>query len=102
MNHRQALQSALVTAALSSLIAFANPAQAGGGVSPGAAVGIGLGAFALGAAAASAPYYGGYAPYYAAAPYAPYGYYPPAPTYYPQAYAPRSCWNPYYGTYYAC
>ena len=43
--------------------------------------------------------------------YYPYGYYPPAPAYYPPAgyYPPatyypalRSCWNPYYGSYYAC
>ena len=74
--------------------------DAGGGVSPGAAVGIGLGAFALGTMAGAAPYYG--------APYAPYGYYaapayyypPPPRAYYP--YAPRSCWDPYYRRYYAC
>jgi hypothetical protein len=72
------------------------PADAGG-VSPGAAVGIGLGAFALGSVLAN-PYY---QPYY---PYNYYGsYYPPAPAYYPSApyYPPaRSCWNSYY--YYAC
>ena len=34
----------------------------------------------------------------------PYGYYaPPPPAYYPPpAYAPRSCWDPYYRRYYAC
>ncbi len=67
----------------------------GGGISPGAAVGLGLGAFALGSALAS-PY--NYNPYY-------YGYYPPAPAYYPpQAYYPptRSCWSPYYRSYYPC
>jgi hypothetical protein len=68
----------------------------GGGIGPGAAVGIGLGAFALGTALAN-PYF--YSPY----PYGYYGYpvggyYPPAP-YYPPV---RSCWNPYYRTYYAC
>lgn len=50
----------------------------------GAAVGLGLGAFALGAALGSAPYYGygygypyAYGPAYPyAAPYRPYGYYP--------------------------
>jgi hypothetical protein len=65
----------------------------GGGISPGAAVG--LGAFALGAVLAN-PYYSPY----------PYGYYPPAPAYYypPASYYPpvRSCWSPYYHYYYAC
>src|SRR5215813_6256128 len=59
-----------------------------GGVSPGAAVGIGLGAFALGSVLAN-PYYQPY--------YYPYSYYyPPTSAYYPQApyYPPaRSCWN---------
>ena len=71
----------------------------GGGISPGAAVGLGLGAFGLGSVL-SQPYYN---PYYY--PYGYYGYYPPAPAYYPQAayYPPeRSCWSPYYGYYYAC
>src|SRR6516164_7974505 len=71
----------------------------GGGISPGAAVGIGLDAFALGSVLAH-PYYN---PYYY--PYGYYSYYPPAPAYYPQAayYPPaRSCWSPYYGYYYAC
>jgi hypothetical protein len=69
----------------------------GGGISPGAAVGIGLGAFALGSVLAS-PYY--YNPYYY-----PYTYYPPAPAYYPPAaYYPtaRSCWSGYYHYYYPC
>jgi hypothetical protein len=54
----------------------------------GAAVGIGLGSFALGTAlgAASNPYYGGY---YGGYGY-PYGYYPAAPAYYPPP-------APYYG-----
>jgi len=37
--------------------------------------------------------------------YYPYGYYPPAPAYYPPAgyYPPaRRCWSPYYQYYYAC
>ena len=72
----------------------------GGGIRPGAAVGIGLGAFALGALAAN-PYY--YPNYY---PYGYYGYYyPTAPAYYPTApyYPPaRSCWSAYYRYYYAC
>jgi hypothetical protein len=76
------------------------PADAGGGgISPGAAVGLGLGAFALGSVL-SQPYYN---PYYS--PYGYYGYYPTAPAYYPSApyYPPaRSCWSPYYHYYYAC
>jgi len=70
-----------------------------GGIGPGAAVGIGLGAFALGSVLAN-PYY--YNPYY---PYGSYGYYPPVPAYYPPAaYYPsaRSCWSAYYHYYYAC
>ena len=61
----------------------------------GAAVGIGLGALAVGTAlgAASSPYYYGYpGPYYGPA------YYPPAYGYGPA----HSCWNPYYGRYYPC
>src|SRR5215472_11291652 len=56
----------------------------GGGISPGAAAGIGLGAFALGSVL-SRPYYNPY--------YYPYGYYgyPPAPAYYPPA-----AYYPYY------
>ena len=62
----------------------------------GAAVGIGLGALAVGTAlgAASNPYYG-YPGYY--------GY--PAPYYGPAYYGygpAHSCWNPYYGRYYPC
>ena len=69
----------------------------------GAAVGIGLGSFALGTAlgAVSNPYYGGY---YGGYGY-PYGYYPAAPAYYPPPapyYGPRNCWDPYYRRYYAC
>src|ERR1700733_8304031 len=62
----------------------------------GAAVGIGLGAFALGSVLAS-PYYYGYPGYYPGYyGYAP-AYYPPAPAYYGYAPGPaRSCWSPYY------
>ena len=71
----------------------------GGGISPGAAVGIGLGAFALGSVLSQPyynPYYYGYSGYYPPAP--AYSHYPPA-GYYPPA---RSCWSPYYNSYYAC
>src|SRR4051812_15098469 len=69
----------------------------GGGIGTGAAVGLGLGSFALGTVVGSA----------AARPYGyyPYGYYGPAPAYYapPPVYSyPRSCWYPQYGGYYAC
>jgi hypothetical protein len=70
----------------------------------GAAVGIGLGALAVGTAlgAAGNPYYGypgygyGYAPSY---------YYPPAPaySYYPApGYPVGQCWSGYYGRYVPC
>jgi hypothetical protein len=94
---------AVATAILAAigLTTLPRPADAGGwgrgGISPGAAVGIGLGAFALGSVLAN-PY--AYNPYYS-----PYGYYPPASTYYPPAgyYPPaRSCWSPTYRYYYAC
>jgi hypothetical protein len=78
-------------------LAAPQPAHA---VSPGAAVGIGLGAFGLGAILA-APYYNPYNPYYYPGYYYPPAYYPPPPAYYP-AYQPRSCWSPYYRTYVAC
>jgi hypothetical protein len=98
MIHGFTLKARLSAAALvlTGVGLIAAPANAGG-VSPGAAVGIGLGAFALGTAVGSAPYYG-YGPYYA-----PYAYYPP-PAYYPPVayYGPRSCWDPYYRRYYAC
>jgi hypothetical protein len=92
-----------VAAAILAAVGFttvSRPAVAGGGgggISPGAAVGLGLGAFALGSVLAN-PYY--YNPYYY-----PYSYYPPAPAYYPPAsyYPPaRSCWSRYYHYYYAC
>jgi hypothetical protein len=76
------------------LTAAPKPAHALG---TGAAVGIGLGALAVGTAlgAAANPYYYGYpGPYYGPA------YYPPGPYYgYPPA---RGCWSPYYGRYYPC
>ena len=75
---------AATTAIVAALaLSAANPAQAR--VSTGAAVGIGLGAFAVGGALGAGAYYN---PYYA--PYRGYGgygyryaYYPPAPAYYP-------------------
>lgn len=73
------------------LVTVPQPAHALG---TGAAIGIGLGAFALGTALAT-PYYGypGYGyPGYAA---------PPPVAYYPSP-APASCWSPYYHTYVAC
>ena len=79
--------------------ATAGGGWSGGGISPGAAVGLGLGAFALGSVL-SQPYYN---PYYS--PYGYYGTYPSAPAYYPPTgyYPPaRSCWRPYYHYYYAC
>ena len=71
-------------------------------LSPGAGVGIGLGAFAAGTAlgAATNPYYNAHNPYYY-----PYGYsYAPAQAYYPSTpyYPQRSCWDAYYRRYYAC
>ena len=91
----------VVAAAVAATVALSalSPAQAW--VSNGAAVGIGLGSLALGTAigASARPY--GYYPYG--------GYYaPPPPAYYAPAYSPgyyppaRSCWDPYYGRYYAC
>ena len=92
--------AATIVAAI-GLTTVPHPANAGGGgISPGAAVGLGLGAFALGSVLAN-PYYNN--PYYYPNGY--YGYYPPAPAYYPPApYNPpaRSCWSPYYHYYYAC
>ena len=85
------IASALLSAG--ALVITPKIADAGGGISPGAAAGIGLGAFALGTLAAR-PYYGPYG-YYPGA-----YYYPPPPAYY--SYAPRSCWDPYYQRYYAC
>jgi hypothetical protein len=87
--------AAVILAAI-GLTTASRPAYA---VSPGAAAGIGLGAFTAGVLLANPynrPYY-----YY---PYGYYGYYPPAPAYYPSPYYPpvRRCWDPYYGRYYSC
>ena len=94
------LSVAAAILAVIGLTTAPRPADAGGGgISPGAAVGLGLGAFALGSVL-SHPYYNPY-PYG----YYGYGYYPPAPAYDPPAayYPPaRSCWSPYYQYYYAC
>jgi hypothetical protein len=85
-----------VAAALVGGVMVTAPQPAQAGVSPGWAAAIGVGSFALGAAAARGahgyPGYGYYAP-------PPAYYYPPAPAYYPAA---RSCWDPYYRRYYAC
>jgi hypothetical protein len=86
-----ALSAAIVGAV--GLTVVPRPAHALG---TGAAVGIGLGAFALGTAlgtAAASPYYypGGYY-------YPPQYYYPPAPAPYPA----RTCWAPYYQQYVPC
>jgi len=94
---RNAGRGLLFSAAILGTIGITSALRPAHAVSPGAAVGIGVGAFALGSVLAS-PYY---SPYYAA----PYGYYPPAPAYYPPTPyypAPRSCWDPYYRRYYAC
>ncbi len=82
-----------------SLTAAPRPAHA---IDNGAAVGLGLGSFALGTAVGSAanPYNN---PYNYAYGYPPAPAYAPPPGYYPPAtYQPRSCWDPYYRRYYAC
>ena|SRR5829696_6752596 len=88
-------------AAIGGAVVAISAPQPAHAIDTGAAVGIGLGSFALGTAlgagAAANPYYGGY-PYGYAAPAPAYAY-PPAPVYYP---AQRSCWDPYYRRYYAC
>ena len=82
------------------------PADAGG-IGPGAAVGIWLGAFALGSVLANPyrqPYYYPYS-YYVGYNYPPAAAYYPATPYYPTTpyYPPtRSCWNAYTYSYYAC
>ena len=80
---RRGLTVGTAILAVIGLTTVPRPADAGGswgggGISPGAAVGLGLGAFALGSVL-SRPYYNPY--------YYPYGYYgyPPAPAYYPPA-----------------
>lgn len=64
---------ALATALVAG-VAFTAAPRPAHALSTGAAVGIGLGAFALGSALGAAPYYG-----------YPYGYYPPAYPAYPYA-----------------
>jgi hypothetical protein len=86
-------------AAILGAVGLATTPQPAHALGTGAAVGIGLGAFALGTALA-APYYYQPAPYYGYP--APYYYAPPAAYYPPPYYAPRSCWSPYYRTYVAC
>lgn len=92
----------ILAAAIVATGVLTTPTPAQARVSDGAAIGIGLGSFALGTAVgASARPYGGYYGGY------PYGYYaPPPPAYYappaPVYYAPRSCWDPYGARYYAC
>ncbi len=92
-------RSLTIGAAMLAAVGFTTVPQPAHAVGTGAAVGIGLGALAVGTAlgAAGHPYYN---PYY----YYPYGYYYPAPAYYPprRYYPPRSCWDPYYRRYYAC
>jgi hypothetical protein len=101
---KHACHAVVLAAGLAVAVSFV-PCSAEAGIDTGAAVGIGLGSFALGGALGAAPN-----PYYR--PY-PYGYYyPAAPVYYspppvyyaPPAYYPplRSCWDPYYAGYYAC
>jgi hypothetical protein len=91
-----------VAASLAFMVSLV-PSSAEAEIDTGAAVGLGLGSFALGTAlgAASNPYYRPYGYYYPGAPV----YYPPPPGYYPPpAYYPpvRSCWDPYYARYYPC
>jgi hypothetical protein len=98
-SHRLAIAATIVSAV--GLAALPQQTQARDGVGTGAAVGIGLGAFALGTAVGAAPYNPYYAPSYY---YPPAAYYPPAPPAYygPYPYGPRSCWDPYYRRYYSC
>jgi hypothetical protein len=104
MSIRKNLVAGAVAAALLGASSIATNA---GGVGPGAAAGIGLGAFALGTALGSgayaAPAYG-YGPGYAYGGGYPYGgYYAPAPVYAAPVYpAPRRCWYPELGGYYQC
>jgi hypothetical protein len=87
---------ALTTAIVATigLTAVPRPAHALG---TGAAVGIGLGALAVGTAlgAAANPYYPPNNPY------PPYYYYGPAQPTYP-AYPSGACWSPYYNQYVPC
>ena len=97
---RRVGQSA-AAAALVGLVGVTAAPQPAHALGTGAAVGLGIGAFALGSALAARPYYGGGYGYYGYPGY----YYAPPPAYYappPAYYAPRSCWDPYYQRYYAC
>lgn len=100
---RQLRRAAKIACVVISAFWVTAPTTADARVDTGAAIGIGLGSFALGSTlgAASRPYYGpAYYPYgYYYPPPAPVYYPPPAPAYYPTA---RSCWDTYYGRYYAC
>jgi hypothetical protein len=95
------LAVAAATLAVIGSTTIPRPANAGG-IGPGAAVGLGLGAFALGSVLANP--YNYYNPYYYPYGYYGYGYYPPAPAYYPSTpyNPPARCWSPYYHNYYAC
>src|SRR5215475_8638625 len=90
-------KSLTIAAALVATVAIFAAPKSAQALDTGAAIGIGLGSFALGTAlgATASPY-----------PVTPYGYAPPAPVYYPlpPTYYPsaRSCWDPYYRRYYAC
>ncbi|MBV8337470.1 MAG: hypothetical protein JO358_18915 [Alphaproteobacteria bacterium] len=94
-----------VGGAILAAVGLTTAPQPAHALSSGAAVGLGLGSFALGTIVGSAsnPYYNPYYPYGYYYPYS-YGYYPTAPAYYPAApyYGPRSCWNPYWQRYTAC
>jgi hypothetical protein len=88
--------------AIAGAVGLAAVPRAAHALGTGAAVGIGLGALAVGSAigAATNPYYYGYPGYYG---YAPSYYYPPAPaySYYPPA-PVGQCWSGYYGRYVPC
>ena len=93
-------RSLAIGAGILAAVGLTTVPQPAHALSTGAAVGVGLGALALGTAlgASANPYYN---PYY----YYPYGYYNTwSPAYYPAApyYSPRSCWDSYYRRYYAC
>jgi hypothetical protein len=95
---------ALTTALVGGIAMTATP-QPAHALGTGAAVGIGLGALAVGTAlgAATNPYYGNPGYYGAPYGYAPGYYAAPAPAYYGYGPGPtNSCWSPYYGRYYPC
>jgi len=101
MTIRDLLKQALLTTVIAAAASLPSTAHAqwhgggnwhGGGISSGAAVGLGLGSFALGTVVGSAAA-------------RPYGYYAPAPAYYgppPPVYPYRTCWYPQFNGYYAC